>query len=167
MTDWFSKLKFILFKAVLFFLFYFFNYFDLIKTCIMKSRVNNWDSMGSLWFDMNSYPSLPWCHHPTVSYPFFCFLVTWLCPPHTHTLSPPPLTPQSAVDVGGWVIVGPFINRCCPSHVCELSRRAPTSFAVVEPRAICWGTWWLKRSERKRGGGRVWEQGGGGGCGGK
>lgn len=102
--------------------------------------------MESFCLDRSSYHWLPRCHYPAASYPSSCFLVTCL-PPQP----PPPPTPQSAGDVGGWVIVGPFINRCCPSHVCELSRRAPTSFAVVEPGAICWGTWWLKRSERKRG----------------
>lgn len=90
--------------------------------------------MGTLWIEMRSHSPLPWCHYPTVSYPFFCFLATWLCP---FPQPPHPPTPQSAVDVGGWVIVDPFINRCCPSHVRELSRRAPTSFAVVEPGAIC------------------------------
>lgn len=51
------------------------------------------------------------------------------------------------------------IHKQMPSMVCVYVHApgGPTScFAVVEPRAICWSTWWLERSGGGTGG--VWEQ---------
>lgn len=88
-------------------------------------------STQKTWLDMLDMLLYCYSNPPVVTIPLL------FIPPFVFRDLPCSPISQSAVGVGGWVIVGPFINRCCPCHVCELSRRAPTSFAVVEPRAIC------------------------------
>lgn len=107
-----------------------------MKASIMKSRVNNWDWVGSPWVDMDSHPSpSPGVATPPRLIPSFAFLVTWLCRSPTSPTSPspspppPPPTPQSAVDVGGWGNCGPIHKQMLPK---------PRMWALQEgPHQLC------------------------------
>lgn len=109
---------------------------------MFKCRVGSWSELGFLYFHNHLALEKQKINHKTFAIatvlsssllppvlPALFYISTFFC--FWWVKAPTPFL--SAVAVGGWAIVGPFINRCCPWCVYVHSRRAPTM-----PCCCCW-----------------------------